>query len=37
MPSLKVPKDTDWTWTKVVKVGEPLTSSCKLPRSFARI
>ena len=23
MPSLKVAKDTDWTWTKVVKVGEP--------------
>jgi nucleotide-binding universal stress UspA family protein len=23
MPSLKLPKDTDWTWTKVVKVGEP--------------
>ena len=23
MPSLKIPKDTDWTWTKVVKVGEP--------------
>ena len=23
MPSLKVPKDTDWTWTKVVKAGEP--------------
>jgi nucleotide-binding universal stress UspA family protein len=22
MPSL-IPKDTDWTWTKVVKVGEP--------------
>jgi nucleotide-binding universal stress UspA family protein len=23
MPSLKIPKDTDWTWTKAVKVGEP--------------
>jgi len=23
MPSLKLPKETDWTWTKVVKVGEP--------------
>jgi len=23
MPSLKFPKETDWTWTKVVKVGEP--------------
>jgi nucleotide-binding universal stress UspA family protein len=24
MPSRKIPKDTDWTWTKVVKVGEPV-------------
>jgi nucleotide-binding universal stress UspA family protein len=23
MPSLKFPKETDWTWTRVVKVGEP--------------
>jgi nucleotide-binding universal stress UspA family protein len=23
MPSLKFPKDTDWAWTRVVKVGEP--------------
>ena len=23
MPSLKLPIDTDWTWNKVAKVGEP--------------
>jgi nucleotide-binding universal stress UspA family protein len=23
MPSLKLPKDTDWTWNRVAKVGEP--------------
>ena len=23
MPSLKFPKETDWTWTRVFKVGEP--------------
>jgi nucleotide-binding universal stress UspA family protein len=23
MPSLKLPTDTDWTWTKVAKIGEP--------------
>jgi len=23
MPSLKLPKDTDWTWNSVAKVGEP--------------
>jgi nucleotide-binding universal stress UspA family protein len=23
MPSLKLPKDTDWTWNRVAKIGEP--------------
>jgi hypothetical protein len=23
MPSLQVPTDTDWTWNKVAKIGEP--------------
>jgi nucleotide-binding universal stress UspA family protein len=23
MPSLNLPKDTNWTWTRMVKVGEP--------------
>lgn len=23
MPSIELPKDTDWTWDRVVKVGEP--------------
>jgi len=35
MPSIQLPKDTDWTWSKVAKVGEPvdtiLQSAAELP------
>jgi nucleotide-binding universal stress UspA family protein len=35
MPSVKLPKDTDWTWNRVVKAGEPtdtiLRTAAELP------
>jgi nucleotide-binding universal stress UspA family protein len=35
MPSVKLPKDTDWTWNRVVKAGEPtdtiLQTAAELP------
>ena len=24
MPSIELPKDTDWTWNRVAKLGEPV-------------